>query len=92
MLIISTMDHARKEMHAIASGPVNYADVEAHLLQERRWQGLPYPRLIDARARGYSLPPTFATSLRCSEGWERNRISVARPLSSLRNTLSVSSE
>jgi hypothetical protein len=57
MPIISTVDHACKEVHAIVVGPVSYADIEAHLMQERRWQGLPYPELIDARGAGLLLTP-----------------------------------
>jgi hypothetical protein len=56
MPIIVTVDHARREVHAIAVGPVSYEDIERHLLQERNWKSLSYRELIDARGAG----PTFA--------------------------------
>jgi len=57
MPIIATVDHARREVHAIAVGPVSYDDIERHLLQERRWESLPYREFIDARGAGPTFTP-----------------------------------
>jgi hypothetical protein len=49
MPIILNVDHERKEVDAVAIGPVSYAEVENHLLKERHFGGLPYKEFIDAR-------------------------------------------
>ena len=50
--IMLSVDHERKEVDAVAIGPVTYADVENHLLTERYFGGLPYKEFIDARCVG----------------------------------------
>jgi hypothetical protein len=57
MPIIATVDHARREVHAVAVGPISYEDVERHLSQERHSQGLPYREFIDARSAGLTFTP-----------------------------------
>ena len=57
MPIIFTVDHSRREVQATAVGPVTFEDVRAHLAQERHWEGLAYPELIDARAAAVSISP-----------------------------------
>jgi hypothetical protein len=57
MPIISNIDHERREIHAIAVGPVSYADVKDHIAQERRGHGLPYREFIDARGSGPNISP-----------------------------------
>jgi hypothetical protein len=50
--ITLNVDHERKQVDAVAIGPISYADVEDHLLAERHFGGLPYKEFIDARAAG----------------------------------------
>jgi hypothetical protein len=49
-ITISVVDHDRPYLEAVASGPVQFEEVRAHLLDERRYGGLSYPELMDARA------------------------------------------
>ena len=58
MPIIFTVDHTRQEVRATAVGPITFEDVRAHLAQERQWEGLTYPELVDARPAAISLSPT----------------------------------
>ena len=48
-IIIRVMDHERNEVEAVAFGPIDYAEVEKHLLEERTAEGLAYKEFIDAR-------------------------------------------
>jgi len=57
MPIISSVDHKRREVTAIAVGPVTYADVAAHFSHERHRHGLSYPAFIDVRAAGIAFTP-----------------------------------
>ena len=57
MPIVFTVDHQRREVHSIAIGPVTFESVRSHLMQERQWQGLSYPELIDARGAGIEFTP-----------------------------------
>ena len=57
-IIIRSIDHERKELDGLAFGAINYADVEKHLLEERRVGVLVYKEFIDARDAG----PAFALS------------------------------
>jgi adenosyl cobinamide kinase/adenosyl cobinamide phosphate guanylyltransferase len=50
MPIILGVDHERKQVDAVAVGPVTYADVENHLLAERYFGGTSYKEFVDARA------------------------------------------
>lgn len=50
MPITSSIDHDRRYMVAIASGPITWEEVRSHLLVERFEGGLSYSELIDARA------------------------------------------
>jgi hypothetical protein len=53
MPIILNVDHERKEVDAVAVGPVGYADLVSHLLTERNFQGLAYNEFVDARGAGF---------------------------------------
>lgn len=57
MPIILNVDHERKEVHAVAIGPISYSDVEDHLSTERHFGGLPYKEFVDARGAGISWTP-----------------------------------
>jgi hypothetical protein len=57
MPITSTVDHARSEIHAVATGPIHYADIEEHLQQEQNREGLSYSEFIDAREATPILSP-----------------------------------
>jgi hypothetical protein len=57
MPILLSVDHKRKEVDAVAIGPVTYADVENHLMMERHFKGLAYREFIDARGTGSLLTP-----------------------------------
>jgi hypothetical protein len=57
MPIILNVDHERKEIDAVAVGPISYADVENHLSMEQHFGGLAYRELIDARGAGILLIP-----------------------------------
>lgn len=47
-ILIRNIDHQRNEIDAVAFGPIHYAQVEKHLLEERNIGGLPYKEFIDA--------------------------------------------
>ncbi len=51
-IIIKLIDHEHNELEAVAFGPIDYAEVEKHLLQERNLDGLAYKEFIDARDAG----------------------------------------
>jgi hypothetical protein len=53
MPITMSVDHEGRQIDAVAVGPISYADIEHHLLQERRANGLTYKEFIDAR---YATP------------------------------------
>jgi len=53
MPIIMNVDHDRNEVDAIAIGPINYADIENHLLTERYFNGLAYKEFSTLAAREY---------------------------------------
>jgi hypothetical protein len=57
MPIIMNVGDERSEVDAIAIGPINYADIENHLLTERYFNGLAYKEFLDARGAGISLTP-----------------------------------
>lgn len=48
-ILIRSVDHERHELDAVASGPINYEQIEKHLIEERNIQGLAYKEFIDAR-------------------------------------------
>lgn len=48
-IIIRSIDHQLHEIDAIAFGPIHYAQIEKHLVEERIFEGLSYRELIDAR-------------------------------------------
>jgi hypothetical protein len=54
---ILKVDHERKQVDAVAVGPISYADIENHLLTERLYGGLAYKELIDARSAEISFHP-----------------------------------
>lgn len=47
-IVIRNIDHQRNEIDSVAFGPIHYAQVEKHLLEERNIGGLPYKEFIDA--------------------------------------------
>lgn len=49
MGFVNRVDHAQRRMFATAEGPINVADIQAHLAVERRDGGLAYSERIDAR-------------------------------------------
>ncbi len=59
-IIIQDVDHERNELDVVAFGPINYAEVEKHLLEERNIRGLAYKEFIDARDAGllFAISPT----------------------------------
>lgn len=57
MPILSKIDHTRREIRAVAVGPVTFADVDQHLMRERHWDGLAYREFIDGRGAGLQLTP-----------------------------------
>ena len=59
-IIIRVIDHERTELEAVAFGPIDYAEVEKHLLEERTMEGLAYKEFIDARGAElvFALSPT----------------------------------
>jgi len=58
MTITSSIDHDRRCMVAIASGPIGWEEVRSHLHEERLKGGLGYPELIDAR----TATPTWSSA------------------------------
>jgi hypothetical protein len=59
-IIIRVVDHEHNEVEALAFGPIDYAEVEKHLLEERTVEGLAYKEFIDARDAElvFALSPT----------------------------------
>jgi hypothetical protein len=49
MPIMFTVDHARGEVHTVASGPVSYEDVEQHVQKQRDAGLLRYREFFDGR-------------------------------------------
>lgn len=56
-IIIRVIDHERTEVEAVAFGPIDYAEVEKHLLEERTLEGLAYKEFIDARGGRTCIRP-----------------------------------
>jgi hypothetical protein len=48
MPITLSVDHAAREVKAVATGPVTFEDIRDHLIRERDQGGLPYGEIIDA--------------------------------------------
>lgn len=59
-ILIRNIDHEHHELETIAFGPIDYAQIEKHLIEERNIQGLAYKEFIDARDAGlvFALSPT----------------------------------
>jgi len=57
MPIIMNVDHERKEVDAVAIGPISYADAVNHLGAERHFEGLAYREFVDARGAGFQWTP-----------------------------------
>ena len=49
-----SVDHERKEVEAIALGPITYIDTVNHLLNERHFAGFVYKEFLDARDADFS--------------------------------------
>lgn len=47
-IVIRGIDREQKELDGVAFGPINYTDIEKHLLEERNIGGLAYKEFIDA--------------------------------------------
>ena len=58
-IVIQDVDHKRSEIEAVAFGPIHYAEIETHLIEERNIGGLAYKEFIDARDAGlaFALSP-----------------------------------
>jgi hypothetical protein len=58
-ILIRNIDHEHHELDARAFGPINYAQIEKHLIEERNIQGLAYKEFIDAQdaALAFALSP-----------------------------------
>lgn len=52
MPITLKVDHQRREVDTVATGPITYAQIEEHLLAERDFGGLAYKEFVDARDAG----------------------------------------
>jgi len=48
-IIIQDIDRERNEIEAVAFGPIDYAEIEKHLVEERNIGGLAYTEFVDAR-------------------------------------------
>ena len=48
-ILIRSIDREHRELEAVASGPINYEQIEKHLIEERNIQGLAYKEFVDAR-------------------------------------------
>jgi hypothetical protein len=48
--ITFTVDHARREVHAVASGRVTFAEIEEYILEQRDAGIVAYRELFDGRA------------------------------------------
>jgi hypothetical protein len=59
-ILIRNIDRERHELDVIAFGPINYAQIEKHLIEERNIGGLAYKEFVDARDAGlvFALSPT----------------------------------
>ncbi len=57
MPIAYALDPARKRLQAVASGPVSFEDVRAHLLREHADGNLGYPELIDGSRAQVTFSP-----------------------------------
>lgn len=48
-IIITSIDHERHQIDAVAFGPIHYIEIERHLVEERNIGGIAYQEFIDAR-------------------------------------------
>ena len=48
-ITISSIDHDRHQLDAVAFGAIHYVDVERHLVEERNIGGIAYKEFVDAR-------------------------------------------
>lgn len=48
MPITMHVDHERQQVYTVAVGPIRYAEIEKHLIEERCFNGLAYKEFIDA--------------------------------------------
>ncbi len=46
---ITSIDHDRHQLDAVAFGAIHYIDVERHLVEERNMGGIAYKEFVDAR-------------------------------------------
>jgi len=61
-ILICTVDREQNEIDALALGPVRYAEIERHLLEERNIDGLACKEVIDARDGSLSFAGSPAES------------------------------
>jgi hypothetical protein len=57
MPITSTIDHARREIQAVASGRVDFAEIQKHLFEQRDSKSLAYPEYVDGRTAEAAFSP-----------------------------------
>ena len=48
-ITITSIDHERHQLDAVAFGAIHYVDVERHLVEERNIGGIAYKEFVDAR-------------------------------------------
>jgi hypothetical protein len=78
-VLIRSIDHERNEIDAVAFGPIHYAQIEKHLLQERNIAGLPYKEFIDAsRCRPRFRSEPVGSSTNCCPGARIGRPGIQR--------------
>lgn len=59
-ILIRSIDREHHQLDAVAFGPIHYAEIETHLVEERNIDGLTYKEVIDARDADlvFALSPT----------------------------------
>jgi len=57
MPITLAIDHTRREIQAVASGHVDFAEIEAHLFEQRDSESLAYPEFVDGRTAEAAFSP-----------------------------------
>ncbi len=49
MPITFSIDYPKRQLNALAVGPIGFPEMEAHLIEERKAHGLSYREFVDAR-------------------------------------------
>jgi hypothetical protein len=58
MPITFEIDYEKRQINAIAIGPISYPEIETHLSQEHKVLGLSYREFIDAREVVWKITPS----------------------------------